>query len=248
MQNKVLKEIQELKILFAKLIGTAHQTREDRFSEEALNKAANDFLKMSIERNDWIKDSEIDRYIKSAPWNAGAFIRKEFGFVNCFKRGREYLYLKRDLMALSQELAKRNIDLKRHIEFLEDKAAFDKKMSDTNSPKKVSKNGKPFKVPAGLKNIVTTEIPKPSPDLVRQDLTRLKQEFKAAKLEGYIDIYRGTHAMLKTIYFFEKYLEPGLKRRCRKWCDDFNYANHALVLITGKKEKFIPADPDLIQL
>jgi hypothetical protein len=54
--------------------------------------------------------------------------------------------------------------------------------------------------------------------------------------------------MVKHIYFFEKYLEPGLKRRCRKWCDDFNYANNALEMITGKKEKFILTNPDLIQL
>jgi len=46
-----------------------------------------------------------------------------------------------------------------------------------------------------------------------------------------------------------KYLEPGLKRRCVKWCDDFNYANRALELITGKKEKFkAPPDPAQIQL
>ena len=48
--------------------------------------------------------------------------------------------------------------------------------------------------------------------------------------------------MLKYIYHFEKYLEPGLKNRCRKWCEDFNYANHALELITGKKEKFATED------
>jgi len=54
--------------------------------------------------------------------------------------------------------------------------------------------------------------------------------------------------MLKHVYFFQKYLEPGLKRRCQKWCEDFNYANHALELITGKKEKFVVTDPASIEL
>ena len=55
--------------------------------------------------------------------------------------------------------------------------------------------------------------------------------------------------MTKFIYHFEKYLEPVLKRRCKKWCDDFNYANHSLEEVTKKKEKFIPVkDEDMIQL
>ena len=40
----------------------------------------------------------------------------------------------------------------------------------------------------------------------------------------------------------------GLKRRCQKWCEYFNYANRALELITGKKEKFVVTDPSAIQL
>jgi hypothetical protein len=99
-----------------------------------------------------------------------------------------------------------------------------------------------------LKNITTSEIPKPDPELVRQDLARLKAEFKAAKFEAYIDIYKSTHAMLKSMYYYQKYLDPGLKRRCQKWCENFNYANDALHRITGKKEKFTVTDPSMIQL
>lgn len=51
------------------------------------------------------------------------------------------------------------------------------------------------------------------------------------------------------IYWFEKYLEPGLKKRCKKWCEDFNYANHAIEEVTKKKETFIPVqEEDMIQL
>jgi hypothetical protein len=80
-------------------------------------------------------------------------------------------------------------------------------MSTLNDPKKAK--AKPFKIPPKLKNIVTTDIPTPDPELVRQDLATLKQEFKSSKFESYIDIYKGTHAMLKHIYYYQKYLEPG---------------------------------------
>jgi len=73
-------------------------------------------------------------------------------------------------------------------------------------------------------------------------------EYKTAKLDAYIDIYKGTHSMLKFIYHFEKYLEPGLKKRCQKCCDNFNYANHALQLIIGKKQKIPVADRATIEL
>jgi hypothetical protein len=248
MQNEILREIQELKTLFAKLIGTADQTVENRFSEEVLNRVAKDFLKMSIERGDWVKDSGIPSFLGPCPWNAGSFIRKELEFTNWFKRGHEYLYSKKDLIALGQELKTRNIDLKRYKEFLEDKAAFDKKRAAQDTLEKQKSKGKSYKIPTGVKNITTSEIPKPDPELAQHDLVRLKQEFKAAKFEAYIDIYKGTHAMLKHIYHYQKYLEPGLKRRCQKWCEAFNYANHALELITGKKEKFVVIDPTMIQL
>jgi hypothetical protein len=246
MEKEILKEIQELKFILSKLIGSDKENPENRFSEEALDKAQKLYLKMSIERGDWVKDSEISRFIKSAPWSPGTFIRKEFEFTNWIKRGHEYLYSKKDLIALGEELAARNIDLGRYQDFLGDKAAFDRKMATLDDPKKAK--AKPFKIPPKLKNIVTSDIPKPDPELVRQDLAMLKREFKSSKFDAYIDIYKGTHAMLKNIYYYQKYLEPNLKRRCRKWCDDFNYANRALEMITGKKEKFAVTDPDLIQL
>lgn len=243
----ILQEIQELKVLLAKLIGTADREVAERFSEAALDKAAKDFLKISIERGEWVKEEDLHRYLGPCSWHAGAFIQKEFAFANWIKRGRDYLYAKKDLIALGQELKARNVNLKRYQEFLVEKAAFDKKAALKTAPVK-KPNGKPYMFPKGVKNITTSDIPKPDPELVRQDLLRLKQEFKAGKFDAYIDIYRGTHAMMKFIYVFEKYLEPGLKRRCRKWCEDFNYAHHALELLTGKKDKFVISDPTAIEL
>src|SRR5580704_10576240 len=104
MQEEILKEIQEIKTILAKLIGTADRSVENRFSEEALDNAARLFLKMSTERGDWVTDSEVPRCLGTSLWNAGSFIRNEFAFSNWFKKGREYLYSKKDLLALGQEL------------------------------------------------------------------------------------------------------------------------------------------------
>jgi hypothetical protein len=245
-QDTILKELHELKTILSTVIGTADRSGADRFSTETLNQAAKLFQKMSIERGDWVVEDDLPKYLGPCPWHAGAFIRKEFEFTNWVKKGHEYRYSKKDVMALGQELKARNIDLKRYQEFLDDKAAFDKKAALKMTPQ--APKGKPYNFPKGVKNITTTEIPKPDPEVVRQDLAQLKQGFKDAKFEAYIDIYKGTHAMLKQMYYFQKYLEPGLKRRCLKWCEDFNYANHALELITGKKEKFIVTDPAVIEL
>jgi hypothetical protein len=197
--------------------------------KEAMAQVAADFKKMITERSEWIKEDDIPRYIRSAPWNAGAFIRKEFGFSSFFKKGREYFYSRKDMIALGDELDKRNINLKRYKEFLEDKSAFEKKIQSLKKSKRKS-----FFLPADLRDIQVNEIKKPPVELVLRDLERLRQEFITGNLESYIDIYKNSHAMPRQIRQFEKYLEPGLRRRCRKWCDEFNYANHALRLITNK--------------
>jgi hypothetical protein len=106
---------------------------------------------MSTKRADWVTDSEVPRCLGNSLWNAGSFIRNEFAFSNWIKRGREYLYSKKDLLPLGQELKDRNIDLKRYQEFLVDNEAFDKRKSvpDKNQKSK----GKPYSIPRGL-NVV----------------------------------------------------------------------------------------------
>jgi hypothetical protein len=236
MEKEILQEIRDLRCLLIKIMGLENETPDKKYSEESIVNAQKLYLKMSIDRGDWVKEGEIGHYIKSLPWSPGTFIRKEFEFTNWIKRGHEYLFSKKDLIALGEDLAARNIDCERYDEFLRDKAQFDKRMAVLEEAK--TKKIPPWKIQKGLKNIVTTEIPKPDPEKVRGHLAELKQEFKTNKYALYIDIYKGTHAQMKNMYHYEKYLEPGIKRGCRKWCDDFNYANHALELITGKKEKF----------
>jgi hypothetical protein len=89
----------------------------------------------------------------------------------------------------------------------------------------------------------------PSPEIIKEDLNLLKEEFFHLKLSEYIDIYNENYAMMKYAYYFDKYLNPMLKNRSKKWCQDFNYANEALAIVTGKKEKFVPVkEEDMIQL
>jgi hypothetical protein len=55
--------------------------------------------------------------------------------------------------------------------------------------------------------------------------------------------------MVKFVYHFDKYLSPELKKRSRRWCENFNYANDALKLLTKKKDVFVPVkEEEMIQL
>jgi hypothetical protein len=249
MQNELLAEIKELKTLLAKLIGTSDLPAKEQFSIDALDKAAKRFQKLSIERGEWIEDGNIDKFIKHAPYRAGTFIRQEFGFSNFFKRGQTYYYNKKDLVALGKELKERNVDLGRYMQYVEDQAKFKKYLESINEKGKGKKKKKAFQLSYDLKDITTSPVKPPSADIIRKDLKKLKDEFFQYNLADYIDIYKDNHAMTKFIYHYEKYLDPDMKKRCKRWCENFNYANHALELVTKKKETFIPVkEEEMIQL
>jgi hypothetical protein len=250
MDKQILDEIFLIKTILSKLIGTSDGVSSDRFSNEALNKAATEFQKMSIERGDWISENNLNKYIKDAPYNgAGKFIRENFEFKNYFKKGRTYYYNKIDLLLFSKELKERNINLGRYMEYIEDRFKFKKSVSEALLNTKTKGTKKHFKIPTHIKNITSQPAPLPSSELIKADLKSLKDEFFQFKLSEYIDIYNGTHAMVKFVYHFEKYISPEIKRRANKWCTNFNYANTALELVTKKKEVFVPVkDDDMIQL
>jgi hypothetical protein len=244
MENQILSEIKELKKILSQLIGTSELQKKDQFSKESLERAAKQFKKMAAQRGDWVKEDELDKYIKG--WKAGNFIRSEFGFNACIKNGRSYLYNKKGLQKLGQELKARNIELSRYMEYRRSEAEFQKKLS---ANKKLTKNKRPYELPSDLKDITTSPPPTPDVALVKADLEKLKVEFFQLKMIEYIDIYRGTHAMIKHVYYLERYLDTQMMRRCKKWCDDFNYANHALEVITKKRDVFVPVkEEDMIQL
>src|SRR2546423_15085918 len=89
-----------------------------------LEKAAKEFQQLSIERDEWIEEYHIDKYIKKASYKAGKFIREQFGFSSFFKRVSRYYYYKKDLIALAADLKERNIDLGRYIELKEYQIGF----------------------------------------------------------------------------------------------------------------------------
>ena len=59
MQKELLAEIKELKTAISTLIGTSDLLPEEQFSKEALAKAAKQFQKLSIERGEWVNDSDM---------------------------------------------------------------------------------------------------------------------------------------------------------------------------------------------
>lgn len=248
--DKVMEELALIKSLLSKLTGTSELPQTERFSLEAVDKAAIDFQTMSISRGEWVEDNLINKYIKSAKYyGTGNFIREHFGFSNYFKRGRSYYYNKTDLTALSKELKERNVDLGRYMDYVESQANFKKSVGEALLNTKEKKGKKNFKLPSDAKDMTSKPAPLPSAEIIRNDIKALKEEFFEHNLAEYIDIYGSNHAMLKFVYHFEKYIKPELKRRCTKWVANFNYANHALELVTKKREVFVPVkEDDMIQL
>jgi hypothetical protein len=90
------------------------------------------------------------------------------------------------------------------------------------------KKRKRYKIPNDLSDIESKPYTPPSRETVEKDIAELKADFEKHKYAEYIDVYNDNHAMFKFEYYFDKYLDSDLKRRCKKWCNDFNYANTAL--------------------
>ena len=245
-QEQILNEIKELKFLIAKLTGTSSRDSKMPFSPEAVDKAANEYQKLSIERGEWVSSHDIDKIIKSVSYNPGNFIIKEFEFSNYFKRGRTFYFNKHDLMALGKELKERNVDLRRYEEFKADELKFKgykEKATSNNAGKKA------FKVPKDLKDITTSPAKMPTVEQLKAEIKRLREEFLQYKLGEYIDVYKDSYAMEKFLYYVNKYIEPDIQKRMRRWVRDFNDVNHLLKESKVKKEKFIPVkDEDIIQL
>ncbi len=249
METEILKELKELKSILSKVIGSEDLPKREQISIDAIDKAAKEFKKLSIARGEWVEEHKIGGFLRGAHWYAGKFIRNEFGFTNFFKQGHYYYYNKNDLIKLNNELKKRNVNLDRYIELKRDEQEFKKKLSAIYSDKSKRRRKIPYLIPDDLKDITTSSPPLPSQEIVREDLIKLKEEFFQFKLSEYIDIYRDNHAMMKYMYPYQKYIDPQIRKRCIRWCENFNYANHALELITKKKEIFVPVpEKEMIEL
>lgn len=228
MEEKILDELKQIRKLLSEIIGTSDLPAKEKFSKEAIAKAAKEYRKLSIERGEWIPSGDIDKVIKHAHWNSGKLIIEKFQFTNYFIRGKTYYFNKKDLIELNIELKKKNIDIKTYSELLEDKEKFQKYI-DSISVKNGKKIRKPFLIPDGLKDIFTLPYSPPSEELVRNEIEALMVEYKKFNLSEYIDIYDSkTYARVKFEYYFDRYLKPELKKFCNDWTYRFNYANGAL--------------------
>lgn len=248
MQKQILTELKELRSVLSVLVGTSDLPPDAQFSTAALDKAANEFKKMQISRGEWVSEHDISKYVKDAGWSAGSFIRNELHFSNFFKQGRTYYYNKAGLIALSKELKARNVNLSRYIQFKQSEEAFGKKVAEATKNRKSTKN-RPYELPDDMQNITTSQPPPPSVDLVKANIKSLEDDFFKNELSQYIDIYNGTYAMMKNDYMFLRYRDRQLGSKCRKWCDNFNYANDALKALTKRRHYFTPVKEDeMIQL
>ena len=237
LDTKVLKEIRQVKNLLAELIGTSDEPAKQKFSKAAISKAAKEFRELEVQRGEWIQANDISKVIKSAPWNCTKIIIEHFEFTNYFMRGRSVYFNRKDLVELGIELKKRNINLKKYVELVEDKEKFQKYIDGIIKPDK-KKARKQFRVPENLRDIFSTPYSAPTEQLVRDEIEELMGKYKKFDLSEYIDLYYDkTHALFKYDYSFDRYLKPELKKFCKDWTFKFNYANNALSRILELKHK-----------
>jgi hypothetical protein len=180
---------------------------------------------------------EMHRVVKNASWNCSKVILEKFEFSNYFKRGHTIYFNRRDLIELNMELKKRNIDLKKYVELVDDKEKFQKYVDGIIQPKG-KKTRKRFKVPESLRDIFSTPYSAPTEQLVRDEIETLMEEYIKFDLSEYVDLYEGkTYALFKYDYHFDQYIKPETKKFCKDWAFKFNYANHALSRILELKPK-----------
>jgi len=235
MEERILSEIKQIRKLLSQLVGTTDLPVKQKFSKEAILKAAKEFRQLSIERGEWIPNDEIQKIIKHAPWYPAKIIIERFEFTNYFKRGHTYYFNRKDLIELDKELKKRNINLDKYCELLDDKEKFRKYVNGILLQKD-KKTRKHFKIPEVLRDIFSKPYSAPTEELVRKEITTLMEEYQRFDLSEYIDLFEEkTYAMFKYDYSFDRYLKPELKKYCKDWCFKFNYANNALKRILELK-------------
>jgi len=237
MEEKILSEIKQIRKLLSELVGTSDLPVKQKFSRDAISKAAKEFRKLSIERGEWIPNSDVQKVIKHAPWYPAKIIIEKFEFTNYFKRGQTYYFNRKDLIELDKELKKKNINLEKYSELLDDKEKFQKYINSISIP-----NGKRprrhFKIPEDLRDIFSKPYSAPTEELVRKEIETLMEEYNKFDLSEYIDLFeKKTYAMFKYDYSFDRYVEPKLKKFCKDWSFKFNYANNALKRILELKPK-----------
>jgi len=225
MENKVIKELQEIKQILARMLGTIDLPANQRFSSEAIDKVAKEFQKMTAERGEWLEASDVSKVIKSAPYNCGQLLVEKFEFKNYFKRGYTLYFNKKALIELGKELKQRNINLSDYKELLDDQAKFEKLVKSVDLHKGPKKH---FKIPENLRDIHIKPYTVAREPILKE-IDELMEEYEKFDLSEYIHLYENkTNAYFKYEYSLERYLKPELKKYCKDWSFKFNYANRAL--------------------
>jgi len=120
---------------------------------------------------------------------------------------------------------------------VQDKEKFQKYIDSISLPEG-SKKKRRYKIPEGLENIFSEPYSPPNEGLVRNEVKFLMEEYVRFDMSEYVDLYdKKTHAMFKYIYYFDRYLDPEVKKHCKGWCEKFNYANAALKRIMELKRE-----------
>jgi hypothetical protein len=236
MEEKILDEIKQIRRLLSKLIGTSDLPSNERFSKEAISKAAYEFQKLTIERGEWSPDNEIHKVIRTAPYCPGKFLIEHLGFTNYFKRGRELYFNKKDLQALNKELKERKIHLDKYRELEYDREKFENLVKGINLPKG-TKTKKHYKIPEGLQDITHKPYATETEELARKEIESLMGEYNKFDLSEYIELYNGkTQGYFRYTHSFDRYVKPELKKFCKEWEFKFNYANTALKIMLEIKK------------
>ena len=234
-EDQILSELKQLKRLFTVMLGTEDLPAKEKFSRTAIIKASSEFKKMQAARGEWVSSGDVDKVIKHAPYNPAKMLIEEFQFKNYFKRGSTYYFKRTDLIDLNKELKKRNINLKTYSDLLQDKEKFQKYIDSISSPER-NKKQRRFKIPEGLENIFSEPYSPPNEDLVRNEIEALWEEYEKFGLSEYIDLYyKKTYASFKYLYYWDRYLDPIIKKQSKQWCEKFNYAQTALKRIIELK-------------
>lgn len=232
-QDEILSEVKALRKLMSKIIGTSDLPQTQQFSKAAIEKAAAQFQNLQIERREWVSQYDIDKVIRNFPYSGAKFLIEELKFQNYFRRGQRFYFNRNDLIALGKEFKERDLNLSRYLELKNDKAKFDAYIAKIiSNPKKL-----PYVLAEDMKDVSTSNPPRPSLKLIREHLKVLKKDFTEHKMSEYIDVYRDSYAMLKDYYRFRNYVDADLKKRITKWKDDFNTAHQLLHEFGHKKRK-----------
>ncbi len=194
-EERILAEAKQIKKVSSDLVGTSDKPAIEKYSIEALDKAAKEFRKLSVERGQWIPGSKIDKVIRHAPWYVGKLLIEHFEFSNYFKRGSTYYFNRKDLLELKSELQKRNIDLKKYCELHEDQVKFRKYIAFIQLPKG-KRSHQHFRIPENLRDIFSKPYSAPIEELVKNERNVLFEEYNKFDLSEYVDLFHSkTYAL-----------------------------------------------------